>query len=627
MSLDSAAMFRGGPGRTGWYPGAIAADPAWAYDAGGWIKSSPVIAAGTGYVASLTGTVHAVDLATGRARWTRPIGAGIDCSPAVAGGTVYLGAAGGEVVALDAGTGAVRWRVSTGDEGSTTSPAVAGGLVLVGGPDHRLLGLDAGTGERRWAYPTGARLIAGDQQSPPARGALLSSPLVVDRTVYLSDGELHALALETGRPLWTATAAAGNACSAAAGAGLLFVAELGSFVRAVEAGTGRSRWRVEVPAALFRFGTPAVADGLLVVCAERTAEGDGPYGFQLAGGLVAGLDADTGTHRWRREFAGRVLSAPALADGQVHLVECGEAGSTVVTLDAATGTEVRRRALPGSGDPGHSFVSSPSVSGGTLYVGTVDGQLLASNVDSDGFTAAAPSAPTGSTAGSTAGGRRWWRRRAAGTGSARPGSLSERDRARLRKTADQEAARALAGLRERDRSGRAVQHSLAALAAIERLYADDPDNWVNAEQLAGKLYNHAALLDLVGRPDEGAEAAQASITYYAEAAGGRLPDPATVGAQYAIDQLRHRFVPATPDALRPSGPEFAMLAADASARLALLLAKSQGNRRSTEIRQLTQYAVTVYEQVAKVNPRHEQDLFRVAALAASALRHLGDGAS
>ncbi len=621
MSLDSGAMFRGGPGRTGWYPGTVTPERAWAYDTGSWVKSSPVIADGTGYVASLNGTVHAVDLATGRARWTRPIGAGIDCSPAVTGGTVYLGTAGGEVVALDAGTGAIRWRVSTGDQGSTTSPAVAGGLVLVGGPDHQLLGLDAAFGERRWAYPTGARLIAGDQQSPPARGALLSSPLVIDRTVYLCDGELHALALETGRPLWTATAAAGNACSVAAGAGLLFVAELGSFVRAVEAGTGRSRWRVEVPGALFRFGTTGVADGLLVVCAERTAEGAGPYGFQLAGGLVAGLDADTGRPRWRREFSGRVLSAPALADGRVHLVECGETGSTVVTLDPATGTEVRRRALPGGGDPGHSFVSSPSVSGGALYVGTVDGQLLASDVDSDGFAAAAASAPTAPAAGR----RRWWRRPAADPGSAggtQPGSLSERERARLRKTADQEAARALAGLRQRDRSGRAVQHSLAALAAIERLYADDPDNWVNAEQLAGKLYNHAALLDLVGRPDEGAEAAQASITYYAEAAGGRLPDPATVGAQYAIEQLRHRFVTTTPDALRPSGPEFAMLAADASARLALLLAKSQGDRRGTEVRQLTQYALTVYEQMAKVNPRHEQDLFRVTALATSALRHL-----
>jgi outer membrane protein assembly factor BamB len=636
-------MFRNGPERRGWYPDTAApqSDRGWTYPTGGWIKSSPVLAGDTAYVGSLDGTVHAVDLRTGRPRWARPLGAGIDGSPAVSDGAVYVGAAGGRVFALDAGSGDIRWTY-TGAGGGGSSPAVAGGLVILGGANHELLGLDAPTGRLRWSYPTGARLMPGVASSPPARGALDSSPLVIDGTVYLSDGELHAVALATGSPQWTAPTVASGLCSPAAADGLLYVAELGSYVRAVETGSGRTRWRVEVADALFRFGTPAIADGLLLVCAEGRVVDSGVAGFRVDGGLLVALDAATGEERWRRQVAGRLLSSPAAADGLVHVLECADAGSALVTVDSATGTEVRRRALPGTHSPGHSFVSSPSVAAGAVYVGTVDGVLVASTPDSPDATVEGPPR------------RRWWRRGAPASAQAHPGPgaaraagsdpapepdarpeaetppargkhLSQRDRARLRQLADREAARALAGLRSVDRSGAALAHSSKAIATIERLYADDPDAWVNAEQLAGKLYNHAALLELMGRTTEAADAAQRSLTYYAEALGGPLPPLDQLGAMYQLDRLRHRRVDVNdPDALRPPPWEFAMLIADAAARLAMLLAKSQGGAAAPQVRRLVQIALNTYQEMARVEPRYEQGLVRAAGLGAQALRYIGD---
>jgi outer membrane protein assembly factor BamB len=616
------AMFRNGPERRGWYPDVAVPRAGWTYQADRWIKSSPALAGDTAYAGSLDGTVHAVDLRTGRPRWTRPLGSGVDGSPAMADGVVYIGAAGGRVFALDAATGGIRWAYTgAGGEGGGSSPAVAGGLVIIGGAGHELLALDAGTGRLRWSYPTGARLVPGVPTSPPARGALDSSPLVVDGTVFLSDGELHAVALADGSPQWTAATVTSGLCSPAAAAGLLYVAELGSYVRAVDAATGVTRWRVEVTDALFRFGTPAVADGLVLISAEGRVADGGSAGFRVAGGLVVALDAGTGEQRWRRHFTGRVLSSPAAADGLVHVVESSDSGSALVTVDSPQGTEVRRRRLPGSGDPRHSFVSSPAIGGQTLYVGTVDGALVASTVDG----AVEPG-------GEAAVRRRRWRRSpvdapatSTPAGPPRGKPLSTRERSRLRQIADREAERALIGLRGVDRSGTALGHSAKAIAAIERLRTDDPDNWVHAEQLAGKLYNHAALLELMGRTGEAAEAAERSLATYAEAAGGPLPEPEQLGMMYQLDRLSHHRVNlGDPDARRLPPWEFAMRIADVSARLAMLLARSEGPAAADQVRRLVQLSLDTYREMARVEPRHQQDLIRVAGLGRQALGYLGD---
>lgn len=114
------------------------------------------------------------------------------------------------------------------------------------------------------------------------------------------------------------------------------------------------------------FGTPVVADGVVVVALHD--RGDGAHG-----GLVA-LELATGAVRWRHPTGAPVPSAPAIAGG---LVVAGLASGTVVALDLATGVERWRYDLgvdlPTSAS---SLWSAPTIADGVVHV-AVQGRVAA----------------------------------------------------------------------------------------------------------------------------------------------------------------------------------------------------------------------------------------------------------
>lgn len=139
------------------------------------------------------------------------------------------------------------------------------------------------------------------------------------------------------------------------------------------------------PALRWRFATGGrvvaspVTDGTRVVVASDD-------------GQVYALDPRSGRLLWQAATDGPVPSTPAIADGRVHVLSYD---GRVHTLDAATGAPLWRfatggerrfeaRGLHGSrprtqtvADPYDVFLSSPVVAGGTLWVGSSDGHLLA----------------------------------------------------------------------------------------------------------------------------------------------------------------------------------------------------------------------------------------------------------
>src|SRR5687767_14076269 len=111
-------QFRGGPELTGVaydpLPAAPALGLAWTFDAGEEVQSSPAISAGTVYIGSKAGRLHALDLATGKERFRYEAGGEIRSSPAVRNGIVYVGDESGTFHAIDAKTGAKRWTFEAG---------------------------------------------------------------------------------------------------------------------------------------------------------------------------------------------------------------------------------------------------------------------------------------------------------------------------------------------------------------------------------------------------------------------------------------------------------------------------------------------------------------------------------
>jgi len=228
-------------------------------------QSSPAVAGGVVFVGGGDGLVHAVDLATGKERWSHRTGHRVRSSPAVADGRVFLGSFDGNVYCLDAETGAERWRFDTGDV-VQSSPAVAGGMVYFGSRSMAVFGLEALSGRLVWRRPHSGSWILG-------------SPAVAAGKVVIGGSDSHRLeALDgaTGAPLWSVdTGARVLGSPTIAGDVVLYGAE-DYRVHAADLETGLGLTWEFTEAAL--YGSVVLADGLVLAGSDD----DHLYAFRTA---------------------------------------------------------------------------------------------------------------------------------------------------------------------------------------------------------------------------------------------------------------------------------------------------------------------------------------------------------
>jgi outer membrane protein assembly factor BamB len=188
------------------------------------IQSSPVVVDGTVYFGCRDANVYALDAATGKQKWLfANNGSWVNNSPLVYQGRIYFGTSiPGILHALDARTGATLFQLPTGTP-VFPSMAVAGTTLFVGNFAGTLTAVDLAAEKPIWVFETdGAKqnakaltTAAGSIKfeavfaSPNlfyddmviavgkllSMGTILSSPVVVDDTLYLgsTDGNLYAL--------------------------------------------------------------------------------------------------------------------------------------------------------------------------------------------------------------------------------------------------------------------------------------------------------------------------------------------------------------------------------------------------------------------------------------------------
>jgi outer membrane protein assembly factor BamB len=233
------------------------------------------------FAGSVNGWLHAVETETGRRRWQSPIATHRPTTvfaPVLAGENIaaaFVDASGeeGGLVMVDRGTGQERWRVTLGSTPAGPAhpagrPLVTGGLVLLSATDGSIRAWRIIDGVPQWS------IAAGHQENgrmPPRDFRPLA---VVGRTLVVGSltGWLVAYDVLTRRLIWRVRPIdASVAFGIASGDEAVYVPYLSGELAALDARTGRERWRTSGLARGFSW-TPLVWDGRVYAAAS-----DGGY--------------------------------------------------------------------------------------------------------------------------------------------------------------------------------------------------------------------------------------------------------------------------------------------------------------------------------------------------------------
>ena len=317
-------------------------------------RMHPAVVGDRLYVASVDGTVQALDAGSGRSLWiVRDKTQRWSGGPAANGDLVVVGSLDGSLHAFAAADGSERWQVKINAE-VITAPAIADGLIAVRAQNGRLFGIDPADGTRKWVY----------EQSVPVlslRGN--ASPVIGNGLVYGSydSGRVVAVRSDDGTLAWTQmlSAAEGRTeverLADADGQIVLdnneliavgYRGQLGAFY----ADSGRPAWGRDMSS---YAGVAVNADAVVVSDAE---------------GNVWAFDRKGGANLWKQDaLLHRWLSAPAVVGGHVVV---GDLEGYVHWLDLADGKFVARERL------GKKAIESPPVvSGDVVYVEDIDGRI------------------------------------------------------------------------------------------------------------------------------------------------------------------------------------------------------------------------------------------------------------
>jgi len=311
-------------------------------------------------------------------KWKFQTQGAVISSPALADGTLYFGSSDHNVYAVSAANGAERWKLRTGGR-VTSSASVADGRVFIESYDGYLYSLDAATGAVRWKFATAgehrftARHLHGAEPAAELMADpfdfYLSSPVVAHGVVYFGsgDGYIYAVDAASGELKWKFQTGDVVHASPALADNTLYVGSWDSFFYALDAATGKEKWR-------FKTGEDhEIANQVGIQSSAVVANGVVYFGCRDSN--VYALDAATGAARWTFSNKGSwVIGTPIVHAGKLYF---------------ATSDSGRLHALEAdSGNPVYSLelkwpmFSSPAIAGGTLYIGSHAGKMLALNLKS-----------------------------------------------------------------------------------------------------------------------------------------------------------------------------------------------------------------------------------------------------
>ena len=326
----------------------------------GRLTASPIVAGGRLFVLDAEAKVRALSAESGGAMWTASlVPQGKDGRGAFGGGLasdgsrLYATTAFGEALALDMASGQIVWRKTIGAP-IRSSPTIAAGRMVFATSGNQIFCLSTSDGSELW-----------NSQGVGEQAAVIAStsPAISDDTVVvpLTSGDITALNLSSGAPLWTDSLASTNATSSLANlndisarpvidGGQVFAVSHSGVFAAFDAGSGERLWQRD----LSGTHTPWVS---------------GDYVFLITGrNKLVAVARKTGGVRWIRELPAGNWSGPVMGGGKLI---AASSGGALALVSAQTGD------LLTSIDLGAKIYIDPIIASGTLYVLADDGDIIA----------------------------------------------------------------------------------------------------------------------------------------------------------------------------------------------------------------------------------------------------------
>ncbi len=333
------------------------------------VLSQPIVVDGRVYAMDGGSQVSAYDATTGNRIWqidVKPedgLGSSFGGGVAYWKGRLFVSSGYARALALDPKNGKILWKVAVGAP-VRSGPTVADGRVYLVTVDNDLVVLAADDGRRLWSHrgiPETAELVGS--ASPAVEGEVV--------VVGYSSGELGALTVENGRPLWSdnlASVGPVDAVSALADIrgrpvidrGRVFAISHGGRMAAIDLRDGERVWEQDIGSS----HGPWVA-------------GDYVYVLSNDNELFC-LTRDAGKVRWLRQLPSYedekkredpiIWSGPVLGGDRLVLIS---SDGWALSVSPYTGQPLGREQISGDG-----FVD-PVIANNTLYILTDNGELAA----------------------------------------------------------------------------------------------------------------------------------------------------------------------------------------------------------------------------------------------------------
>lgn len=270
-------------------------DLVWQHQLRGGVQGTPVIVGGLVVVGTDAGLLGAVSLATGTLAWEHALGSPITASLVADAGVVYVPDGGGTISAWEVATGRSLWSYAM-DAPTTRAPALADGVLYIGATGGRFDAIDIANCSLVWRTELGPGMVG--------------TPTVGDGRIYVGRGlgeedstnDLVALDGRDGQQLWSFSSPTGQQVHAGALAnGVAYGTSEDGNVYALDAATGRRIWTATTDGSA---GTAAavVGDQLFLSSADRTVRA-----VRAADGSLAWVVPVGGTPTAPSVINGRVI--------------------------------------------------------------------------------------------------------------------------------------------------------------------------------------------------------------------------------------------------------------------------------------------------------------------------------